>query len=205
MYLGSWLVTRGVFVGIIVLVVFASVVTTGASFPSTSQDSDVGFQNIGDQNTSSEQHNVSNDAANAGDCRVSGKYPPEIMRWCGLITRYADKFGLDPDLVAALIWQESGGKPLAYSKSGAVGLMQVMPRDGKAASFRCKNGPCFANRPTIKELQNPEYNVKYGTRMLARLKAKHGGLREALKAYGPMNVGYYYADKVIGIYQKYGS
>jgi len=40
--------------------------------------------------------------------------------------------------------------------------------------------------------------------MLAGLVGKTGNLRDALKSYGPMNVGYYYADKVLGIYQNYG-
>lgn len=138
-------------------------------------------------------------------CKVSAKYPDSILQWCELITHYADKRGLEPDLVAALIWQESGGKPQAYSSSGAVGLMQVMPSDGLAASFMCVNGPCFSNRPTISELEDPEFNIAYGSKMLAGLQARTGDLREALKSYGPMNVGYSYADKVIGIYQKYGA
>ena len=121
-----------------------------------------------------------------------------------MITAKAEQTGLAPDLIAALIWQESGGNPLAYSKSGAVGLMQVMPRDGLAANFTCTNGPCFASRPSIAELQDPEFNVDYGTGMLAGLVKHSGSLREALKAYGPMDVGYYYADKVLGIYQQYG-
>jgi soluble lytic murein transglycosylase-like protein len=137
-------------------------------------------------------------------CRVSSNYPESIRQWCGLITAKADETGLAPDLIAALIWQESGGDPQAYSKSGAVGLMQVMPRDGLAASFTCANGPCFASRPTIDELKDPEYNVDYGTGMLAGLVKRSGSLREALKAYGPMDVGYYYADKVLTIYRQYG-
>ena len=99
--------------------------------------------------------------------------------------------------------QESGGDAMAYSSSGAVGLMQVMPRDGIAASFECINGPCFASRPTIEELQNPEYNVEYGTRMLAGLVNKLGSPREALTAYGPMDAGYSYADRVLAIYENY--
>lgn len=137
-------------------------------------------------------------------CEISSKYPDSILQWCGLITKYADKRGLPADLVAALIWQESGGNPVAYSSSGAVGLMQVMPRDGLAASFMCVNGPCFSNRPTIQELKDPEFNVSYGTKMLANLMTKKGNYRDALKSYGPMDVGYYYADKVLGIFQKYG-
>ena len=137
------------------------------------------------------------------DCKVSALYPEQIRQWCQLITPHALVSGLDPNLVAALIWQESGGNPLAYSKSGAVGLMQVMPRDGIASTFICVNGPCFTNRPTIQELQDPTSNIDYGTRMLGGLLQKHGNMREALRYYGPMDVGYYYADKVLGIYQNH--
>ena len=137
-------------------------------------------------------------------CRVSRQFPETIRQWCDLITAKAEETGLAPDLIAALIWQESGGDAMAYSKSGAVGLMQVMPRDGLAAGFTCVNGPCFASRPTIAELQDPEFNVDYGTGMLAGLVKHSGSLREALRAYGPMDVGYYYADKVLGIYRQYG-
>jgi hypothetical protein len=134
------------------------------------------------------------------DCIISENFPPEVRQWCDQITKHSKKNNFDPDLIAAIIWQESGGNPIAFSSSGAVGLMQVMPHDGIAASFQCINGPCFTNRPSISELQRPSFNIKYGTGMLAGLKQKYGSIREALKFYGPMNVGYYYADKVLGIY-----
>ncbi len=148
---------------------------------------------------------IPEDGKTDGNCAVSNRFPPAVLQWCGLITRYANKRGLPSDLVAALIWQESGGDPLAYSGSGAVGLMQVMPRDGLAASFTCVNGPCFSSRPTTRELQDPEYNIAFGTRLLAGLLGRHGDIREALRFYGPNNVGYYYADKVFGLFQRYGA
>jgi len=140
---------------------------------------------------------------NPVECDVSDAYPADIRQWCELITRFAGQHDLSPDLIAALIWLESGGNSLAYSRSGAVGLMQVMPRDGLAASFMCVNGPCFASRPTILELEDAEFNVEYGTQMLAGLLNRYGNLRDALKAYGPHDVGYDYADKVLSIYERY--
>lgn len=137
------------------------------------------------------------------DCRASARFPDQVLQWCSLITTYAEQFALPVDLLVALIWYESGGDPLAYSHSGAVGLMQVMPRDGLAASFSCPSGPCFASRPTIAELQDPEFNIAYGTRYLASLIERSGDVREALKSYGPINVGYTYADKVLEIYRSY--
>ncbi len=136
-------------------------------------------------------------------CRVNTGFPDSILQWCSTITRHAEQNDLSPDLIAALILQESGGDHLAFSHSGAVGLMQVMPRDGIAAGFMCVNGPCFASRPTIQELQDPEFNISYGTRFLASLLSRHGNIRDALKSYGPMDVGYGYADKVLAIYDRY--
>lgn len=140
-----------------------------------------------------------------GECAISERFPQNIRRWCDLITYYAAQYGLDPDLVAALVWLESGGNEQAYSRSGAVGLMQIMPRDGKAASFMCANGPCFRDRPSIEELRDPEFNIAWGTRFLAGLIRKKGDLREALKSYGPMDVGYSYSDKVLSIFNRYKS
>ncbi len=138
-----------------------------------------------------------------GGCQVSEGYPADILQWCEIITRKAAYYGVDPNLVAAVMLQESGGHPQAYSSSGAVGLMQVMPRDGLAASFMCKNGPCFSARPSMDELFDPEFNIDYGTGMISNLIGKHGDVREALRAYGPMDMGYRYADIVLTIYANY--
>lgn len=137
-------------------------------------------------------------------CTLSSRYPKEIQQWCPLIESAASETGLPASLIAAVMLQESGGDPLIYSSSGAVGLMQVMPRDGLASEFMCINGPCFAERPTIKELQEPAFNINYGSGMLANLYAKHGTYREALFRYGPMNIGYHYADLVLKIWENYG-
>jgi soluble lytic murein transglycosylase-like protein len=141
------------------------------------------------------------DPAPTGDCSISQSFPDSVRQWCGLIDKYASTQGLDSNLVAALIVQESGGDPNAYSHSGAVGLMQVMPSDGLAAGFMCVNGPCFASRPSMAELYDPEFNLSYGMRMLAGLVQRRGSVRDALLAYGPAEVGYYYADKVLAIYE----
>lgn len=136
-------------------------------------------------------------------CAIGARYPDAVRRWCTLIMQTAAKYDLQPDLLAAVMLQESGGNPDALSRSGAVGLMQIMPRDGKAAEFMCKNGPCFAKRPSMAELYDPAFNLDYGARMLSGLLSRHGSLRDALKAYGPMDIGYRYADLVISILENY--
>lgn len=130
-------------------------------------------------------------------------YPASIRQWEPLIVSRSQQHGLDPNLVAALILQESGGNAQAYSVSGAVGLMQIMPRDGIASSFQCGDHACFQNRPSMSELQDAEFNIEYGVRYLSSLINKYGDVREALYHYGPMDVGYHYADTVLAIYRSY--
>jgi len=134
-----------------------------------------------------------------GSCEFFDRYPSKTQPWCRLIEQAASSYGVDALLIASVMLQESGGQPEILSSSGAVGLMQVMPRDGIAADFQCINGPCFASRPSIEELKDPAFNVDYGVRMLTGLIEKHGDIREALKSYGPYDVGYRYADQVLTI------
>lgn len=136
-------------------------------------------------------------------CTISGAYPDTIQQWCAQIVRYASENGVDPNLISAVMLTESAGNANAYSKNGAVGLLQVMPRDGLAADFMCPDGPCFSDRPSTQQLFDPDFNISYGTGMLAKLMGRYGDLREALKAYGPKDVGYYYADSVISTLNSY--
>jgi len=206
---GPTLVIGGTLIVGLLLSLFLFTISAGAAYPSPSSlppdpgelDRSAGqLEDRDDVDTVLDEDSSISQA----DCQLSHRFPASILQWCELITHYADKRGLTPDLLAALIWQESGGDPLAYSHSGAVGLMQVMPSDGLAAGFVCANGPCFSSRPTTAQLQDPEFNIAYGSRMLSGLLKRQGSLREALKSYGPMDVGYSYADKVMGIFQRYG-
>jgi hypothetical protein len=148
-----------------------------------------------------------NDHKKTGDdhyeSNLSGQYPQSILQWSDIIADASQQHGLDPNLIAAIILEESNGDSQAYSRSGAVGLMQVMPRDGIAASFMCVNGPCFTNRPSMQELFDPHFNIQYGAEMIGGLLNKYGDLREALKSYGPKDIGYQYADQVLNTYSIY--
>ena len=55
---------------------------------------------------------------------------------------------------------------------------------------------------STQQLLDPQFNISYGTRMLAELVKRYGNAREALRAYGPMDVGYSYADTVLAIYTR---
>ena len=51
----------------------------------------------------------------------------ERARIAAAVLRYSAAYGLDPELVTAVLVVESGARPWALSPKGAVGLMQVMP------------------------------------------------------------------------------
>jgi len=70
------------------------------------------------------------------------------------IRENAEKNGLDPYLVMALILQESYFNPGAKSAVGATGLMQLMPATGRELAQKLH---------TSARLENPEVNVKLGS------------------------------------------
>lgn len=85
--------------------------------------------------------------------------------WYFLASAIAPQYGLPPELVCAIIAVESGGNPDALSKAGAVGLMQVMPREA---------GEMFRDRPQTIWLKHPAVNIAVGCEIL----------RSYLKYYG---------------------
>jgi soluble lytic murein transglycosylase-like protein len=56
-----------------------------------------------------------------------GLSEPELERIGSAVIRYSGKYGLDPELVTAVLLVESSARPWARSPKGALGLMQVMP------------------------------------------------------------------------------
>jgi soluble lytic murein transglycosylase len=80
------------------------------------------------------------------------------------IFTYAEEYNLDPYLIAAIIRVESKFRKDATSKSGARGLMQVIPATGEwiAEELGMKNF-------NIDLLYDPELNIKFGSWYLAHL------------------------------------
>jgi soluble lytic murein transglycosylase-like protein len=58
---------------------------------------------------------------------LSPIFTPEIHYWADSIARWAAAANLDPNLAATVMQIESCGDPRATSRSGAIGLFQVMP------------------------------------------------------------------------------
>lgn len=87
-----------------------------------------------------------------------------------LISRYARMYGLDEDLVYAVIKAESNFNAEAVSRAGACGLMQLMP--GTAAEMG------------VTRIFDPAQNIAGGTQYLSKmLTIFNGDLRLALAGY----------------------
>jgi soluble lytic murein transglycosylase-like protein len=147
-----------------------------------------------------------------GDARFRPVRPPRKARtlrrapvrydYDVLIDQAAREHRVPPALVKAVIAVESAFNPVAISRAGAQGLMQLMPRT--AASLGVAD-------PLV-----PAQNVHGGTSYLRRMIDRYGDLSRALAAYnaGPSAVDRYggippyreteaYVERVLTYYRHY--
>ena len=98
--------------------------------------------------------------------------------------------GLNPQLVLAVIDVESSFNRQAVSKSGALGLMQVMPFWKEVYSRPDDN------------LLNPLVSIRYGCNVLRHYMDRYDNVRNALAAYNGSLGWSTYPDLVIARYKK---
>jgi len=95
------------------------------------------------------------------------------------LKKFSTSNGLDPYLVASLIRQESEFNPLAVSRANAVGLMQLLPKTGKAVARQEQ-----LKHYNVTQLFTPTVNLQLGTRYFRGMVDRFGGSFEhALAAY----------------------
>jgi soluble lytic murein transglycosylase-like protein len=125
---------------------------------------------------------------NAGTLRVASEpllgasacEPLPKAQAAQLIRETAAREGLTPDLLRAVIGQESSFRPCAVSPKGAMGLMQLMP--------------ATAQQLGVRDPFNAKENVEAGSRLLKQLLGRYGdSVPLALGAYnaGPGQVDRY--------------
>lgn len=106
------------------------------------------------------------------------------LRHEDVIRQQADEKGVDAALIAAVIYSESKFRDQT-SSAGARGLMQITP---EAADTIARNSE--ATTFELKDLGDPEINIRYGTFLLAELLERYDDdVAAALAAYnaGPGN------------------
>ena len=119
------------------------------------------------------------------DFYLRARYPLEYEH---IIRGHAANHGLDPALLAAVVYVESRFDPNAKSKAGAIGLMQLLPETAKGIALRTGG-----DRFVVADLRDPEINVRYGSWYLNHLRERYGDPSLALAAYhaGPGNVDHW--------------
>lgn len=124
------------------------------------------------------------------------------MPYGDIIHEKAEKYQVDPILVAAVIEQESKFHRKAQSNVGARGLMQLMPKTGRWMGAR--------------DLYDPEQNVDAGVKYIKYLQTRFdGNLKKTIAAYNagegnvrryngvpPFSETQHYVKKVMHNYDK---
>lgn len=88
-----------------------------------------------------------------GDSFYRLRYP---LKYADLIKKYSRSFKLEPNFVAAVIYEESRFQKDSVSNAGAMGLMQIMP---ETAEHIASN---LGETVSQEQLFDPEFNIRYG-------------------------------------------
>lgn len=92
----------------------------------------------------------------------------------------AERFGVDPNLIYAVMKQESFFQEGAYSRAGAIGLMQVLYSTGKLVARKLDMQEVLSSRL---DLFRTDLNILLGTAYLSMLLESYGDLNHAISAY----------------------
>jgi len=160
---------------------------------------------VGDEDTQSPEHRI------LGELRTrrTSLSEDELEVLARTILEESKRHHFEPELILAVIFVESSGRPAAVSHVGALGLMQIMPLTGAELAHR--HGLPWDGPNT---LLDPVTNVKLGVAYLRTLTNRYADTSAALAAYnwGPSRIDRRlrrglglptgYSDRVIQAYAK---
>jgi len=98
-------------------------------------------------------------------------------KYAKYVEKYSKLYGVDENLVYAVILCESGFNPNSKSKKGAIGLMQLMP----STALWCAKK--LDEKYSDEKLYEPEFNIKIGVYYLAYLRTVFNDFDEVVMAY----------------------
>lgn len=101
----------------------------------------------------------------------SAKPHPKSAQYMEMITHSAQRFGLSPQLIYAIMRTESAFNPFAVSNAGALGLMQVVPESAGNEVRTYLTG--VTEKPTTAMLFDPKNNIEYGSAYLHLLATRY--------------------------------
>jgi len=112
---------------------------------------------------------------------------PKLSNYVAIAQEEAKKVGIDPNMYANQLWQESRFNPKAVSAAGARGIAQMMP--DKVGKFGLQSAD---------DLYDAEKSIRAGARMMAGLTGKYGDQRMALVAYNGGGRAIDFVEKSLG-------
>lgn len=118
-----------------------------------------------------------------------------VTEWKDLAEQYSGYWSVDPQVILAIICQESGGNPAAQNPADpSKGLMQLTP--GALSDFNRSVGRSY----TFDDMLQPELNIEAGTWYYSSRLARTNDQHKALAAYnaglGNIPAGEAYATSV---------
>ncbi len=135
----------------------------------TSVEGAVGKATGATKGVSSEQIDATKTASidTAGKSQKVGKIEAakSNAKYGSIVARYASSYGVPASLAHAVIRVESNYRPDARGRAGEVGLMQIKPATARMMGYS----------GSTKALFNPETNIKYGMKYLAKAHELGGG------------------------------
>jgi len=88
-----------------------------------------------------------------------------------IVTKYANQYNIEPELILSVIHVESYFNPKAISHANAIGLMQLVPSSGGQDSYEYVYGK--SQQPSRRFLFDSDNNINLGTAYLKILMTKY--------------------------------